>query len=280
MKLTSFMKEIGFDDTKISNINKYTNNFDIKLPFLVINCDAHKDRLRKFKASAKKIKLAYYRLKCVYGKKFTDKQIYTMYKKELIKKTDWINTIELSINLSHINAWLKIINSNYEYGIVCEDDIIFKKTFIKNVNLILNQLKENNKKFDILYLWNGNWARTKSFQKRILKINEKFIINKELEQFNAGTVCYVISKKAAEYLYKRIFPIKDPVDMFIGKYYKRLKIFTLKMIENRKTQKDKSPLFVSGKWAEKFTDGDTDTQSTHEDEKNRDSLKNIITNYN
>ena len=30
MKLISFMKSIGFDDTKIPNIDKYTNNFDIK----------------------------------------------------------------------------------------------------------------------------------------------------------------------------------------------------------------------------------------------------------
>ena len=54
MKLTSFMKDIGFDDTKISNIQKYTNNFDLKMPLLVINCDTHKDRLDKFDKSAKK----------------------------------------------------------------------------------------------------------------------------------------------------------------------------------------------------------------------------------
>ena len=55
-----------------------------------------------------------------------------MYKKKLIKKTDFINIIEVSINLSHINAWLKILNSNYEYGMVCNDDI--------NLNLILKNM--------------------------------------------------------------------------------------------------------------------------------------------
>ena len=78
MKLTSFMKDIGLDDTKIPNIQKYTNNFDLKMPLLIINCDIHKDRMNKFDKSAQKIGLDYYRLKCVYSKKFTDEQIYTM----------------------------------------------------------------------------------------------------------------------------------------------------------------------------------------------------------
>ena len=168
MRITNFMKSIDIDDSKIPNIEKYTNNFDIKLPLIMINCDVHKDRLNKFNKSAKNIKLAYNRLKCVYGKKLSDKQIYQMYKKKLIKNTDFINIIEVSINLSHINAWLKILNSDYEYGMICEDDITFKPTFIKNINLILNKLKEHNKNFDILYLWNGNWMKTKSSLKNIL----------------------------------------------------------------------------------------------------------------
>ena len=85
MRITNFMKSIDIDDSKIPNIEKYTNNFDIKLPLIMINCDVHKDRLNKFNKSAKNIKLAYNRLKCVYGKKLSDKQIYQMYKKKLIK---------------------------------------------------------------------------------------------------------------------------------------------------------------------------------------------------
>ena len=32
MRITNFMKSIDIDDSKIPNIEKYTNNFDIKLP--------------------------------------------------------------------------------------------------------------------------------------------------------------------------------------------------------------------------------------------------------
>ena len=276
MKITKFMKNIGIDDTKIQNIQKYTNNFDFKLPLLVINCDIHKDRLNKFDKSAKNIKLLYYRLKCVYGKILTNKQIYSMYKKNFIKNTDFINIIEVSINLSHINAWLKILNSKYDYGMVCEDDVTFKPTFIKNINLILNQLKQHNKIFDILYLWNGNWMNTKSSLKSILKINKDLIIKQETELFNAGTVCYIISKKAIKYLLNKIFPIANPIDIFIGQYYKTLNIYTLYMKYDKINMKDISPLFISGDWDDKYYTND-DSQSTQD--YNIDTLKDIINNY-
>ncbi len=276
MKLTSFMKEIGFDDTKISNIEKYTNNFDLKMPLLVINCDIHKDRLDKFDKSAKKIGLDYYRLKCVYGKKLTDAQIYNMYKKKLIKKTDFINIIEVSINLSHINAWLKILNSKYEYGMVCEDDITFKPNFKKNVNLMLNELQANNKNFDILYLWNGNWMNTKSALKSVHKINKDLVIKREMKPFNAGNVSYVISKKAIKLILEKILPIGDPVDLFMGKFYRQLNIYTLYMKYDKVNMKDISPLFISGEWDDKYYI-DSDSQSTQDYD--TDSLQYIINNY-
>jgi len=271
------MKDIGFDDTKISNIQKYTNNFDIKMPLIVINCNTHKDRMDKFDKSAQKIGLDYYRLKCVYGKKLTDKQIYTMYKKNLIKKTDFINIIEVTINLSHINAWLKILNSNYEYGMVCEDDITFKHKFKKHVNLMLNELQENNKNFDILYLWNGNWMNTKSALKPVHTINKDLVIKREMKPFNAGNVSYIISKKAIKLLLKKILPISNPVDLFIGKFYKQLKIYTLYMKYHKVNMKDISPLFVSGSWDDK-NHVYSNSQSTQDYD--TDSLKYIISNYN
>ncbi len=268
------MKSIGLNDNKISNIQKYINNFDLKMPLLVINCKEHKDRLNKFDKNAQKIGLDYYRLKCIYGKKFTDKQIYTMYKKNLIKKTDWINIIEISVSLSHVNAWLKILNSNYEYGMICEDDIQFKRDFKKHVNLILNELQANNKNFDILYLWNGNWNNTKYALKTVHKINKDLVIKRETEKFNAGTVSYIISKKAIKKLLEKIFPISDPIDIFIGTFYKKLKIYTLSMKYNKIKKRDKSPLFLSGQWDNKKAE----LQSTVSVD-DIDSLKYIINNY-
>jgi GR25 family glycosyltransferase involved in LPS biosynthesis len=271
MILTKFMKKIGFDDTKIPNIDKYSSNFDEKIPFLVINCAIHKDRLNKFKKNAQKLNLKFYRIDCVNGMNYTDSKINNMFKNNLIKNTYFINQIEVSINISHINCWLKILNSSYDYGLICEDDILFKNNFKKNMNLILNNLKDNNKIFDLLYLWNGNWWNTKTSLKNILKINKDLIIKQETQLFNAGAVCYIISRNMILKLLNKILPIKNPIDIFIGTFYKNMKIYTLY------NKKDISPLFKSGEWNDKFYYDDHDSQSTQDYELK--SLKEIITNY-
>ena len=44
--------------------------------------------------------------------------------------------------MSHINAWMKILDSGEDYGMVIEDDAEMKVGFKKNVNLILETLQE------------------------------------------------------------------------------------------------------------------------------------------
>ena len=43
--------------------------------------------------------------------------------------------------MSHINAWMKILDSGEDYGMVIEDDAEMK-IILKNVNLILETLKK------------------------------------------------------------------------------------------------------------------------------------------
>lgn len=276
MNIKNIINNLNFNKLNIDNIEKYSNNFDIKMPFLVINCDNHKDRILKFDKSAKNINLNYYRISCIYGKNFNDKNIYEMYKNKIIANTDFINIIEVSIFFSHIYCWLIILNSNYEYGIICEDDITFKKNFINKVNKILNTLHKNNKNFDLLYLWNGNWQKTKGYLKNILKITNELDIRQETKKFNAGTVCYIISKNTIHKLLKKALPINNPVDIFIGTFYNKLNIYTLYMKYNKNKMKDISPLFISGEWDDKIY-YDNDIQSTQEYD--LDTLKDIILKY-
>ena len=276
MKLTKYMKKMGFNDKKIPNIEKCSSNFDEKMPFLVINCIKHKDRFYKFKKNAEKINLKFCRIDCVNGMNYSESNINNMFKKKLIKNTDFINQIEVSINISHINCWLKLLNSSYDNVLVCEDDILFKNDFKKKINLILNSLKDNNKKFDLLYLWNGNWFNTKSSLKKILKINEDLIIKQETENFNAGAVCYIISRNMILNLLNKILPIKMPIDIFMGRFSKNMKIYTLYHKYDKINEKEISPLFKSGTWDDKVY-YDNDTQSTQDYELR--NLKEIIKNY-
>ena len=281
-KITPFMRKIGFKKLKKTpKFNKCSDNFENKMPLFLINCAIHKMRLEKFKESAKNAKLKFCRESCVNGKKFTDNIIYKMYthKPQIVKKKD-ITPIEISIFMSHINAWIKILDSGCKCGMVMEDDVILKKTFKKNVDLTLRTLEEHKKKFDILFLWNGNWANTKSFMKKILKINNKITIMREMEDFTSGTVCYIITCDFIKKILKEVLPIKDPVDMYLGTWFRRARLYSINMKYNRTLQKDLSPFFMPGKWDAKiFYSGKTDMQSSHESVENKKNVKQIIKNF-
>lgn len=279
MQLTSLHKQLGFEEGSISNIKEYSSNFDIKMLSLVINCDKHKERLRAFEKTAKEAKLKFYRNICVNGAEYSSKLIYNAYMKKLVKNTSFINPIEVSISVSHINCWLKILNSPYDYGFICEDDIIFRPNIIKNINLILNTLKEEKKNFDILYLWNGNWNSTKSSLKKVLTINKDLIIKQETRNFTAGTVSYIISRSMIEKLLKKVFPIKDPIDIFIGEFYNKAKIYTVYTKYDKKLKKDKSPLFKPGDWDNKILDDDDDEDTQTTQDYNSLTIKGHINKY-
>ena len=283
LKITSFMEKIGFKKLKKNeSFKKCSSNFENKMPLFIINCDIHKNRLDKFKKSAKNAQLKFCRESCVNGKKFTDDIIYKMYthKPQIVKKAD-ITPIEVSITMSHLNAWIKILESGSEYGMVMEDDVILRKSFKKNVDLTLRKLEENKKKFDVLFLWNGNWNNTKSFMKKILKINDKITIKQETEPFISGTVCYIITRKFIKKIFKNVLPIKYPVDKYLGTFYNKARLFSIDMKYNKNLEKDISPYFLPGKWDDKvFYEGETDKQSSHESVENKKNIKEIIANFN
>jgi GR25 family glycosyltransferase involved in LPS biosynthesis len=248
--------------TKSCSISrKCYNNFNIKMSVSVINCSMHKDRLSKFRKYSEKAGLKACRVPCVKGKKFTNNLVCDMIEKNLLKKTADMDAIEVSINISHYNCWKKIVNSCYDYGIVMEDDVEVHEDFIDNINLILEKLEENEIDFSILHCWNGNWNRTLSKQKKILKINNKLQILKETVGYNAGAVCYIISREYAEFLIKKFFPIKDPNDILMGSYPKHGNHLTLKMKFDKKQDCYISPILDNPCGGEEGTGDSTRVQN-------------------
>ena len=208
--------------------------FDHNIKVYVINCDVHTERLAKFKKYAHKANLDFTRQKCVNGKKFTDSKIMNFINNGILSKNADMTPIEVAINMSFIKVWQKIIKSKNDYGIILEDDALVSRNFISDVNDILNSLDAKNKKFDVIFLQNGNFANTKSKQKKILttKLNKIHILQ-ETVGFNAGGPAYIITKNFAKYMLDHIFPIRMPHDMHMG-YTKGKKFFTIKMKKNEK----------------------------------------------
>jgi len=275
LKITPFMEKIGLNKLKKNeSFKKCSTNFVNKIPLFIINCDIHKSRLKKFKKYAKNAKIKFCKENCVNGKEFDDEMIYKMYthKPQIIKKAD-ITPIEISIFMSHINAWMKILDSGEDYGMVIEDDAEMKLGFKKKVNLILETLEDEKKEFDMLYLWNGNWSKTKSKLKNITKINDKITIQQETKRFTAGTVCYIISTKFIQEILKDIFPIHVAVDVYLGNWVNKAKMYTIKMTYNKEQGCQISPLFTSGKW---ICGGEWGTGETTQDY-DKPNIREIIT---
>lgn len=217
-------------------------NFEKSMPVYVINCKMHRDRYGKFISHARSAKLKSCRSPCVLGKKFKNQTICQMIKDGLLSKDAEMTKIEVSINMSHYNAWQKLLNSCQDYALVLEDDIELKPDFIENVNLILESLEDKNISFSILHLWNGNWASTISSHKKIMDITSKIKIVQETQEYNAGAAAYIISKEYAKWLSDRFFPIVEPQDMMMGTYVKKGKHLSLKMKWDSKEDCYKSPL--------------------------------------
>jgi hypothetical protein len=222
---------------------KCYNNFSRKMGVYVINCSIHKDRLKKFKKYASKADVKACRVPCVKGKQFTDEILCDMVKKGFLKKSADMDRIEISINLSHYNCWMRLVNSCLDYALILEDDVELHTDFVDNINLIFEELEENGVDFSILHLFNGNWNKTKSKMKKVLKISDKLQILKETVSYNAGAAGYIISKEYAKFLISKFFPISMPNDMLMGNYPKKGNHLTLLNKFNKRKDCYESPLF-------------------------------------
>lgn len=232
----------------------------------VINCDVHQKRIKKFRKYAKAAHLRACREVCVNGKAFTKDLICNMVSQGLVSRGADMTPIEVSIFFSHFNVWQRLIDSCKEYALVFEDDAEVHKDFKKMLRKTLKALKAADKKFDILYLWNGNWADTEDDAKEILRVSKKIDVMQEKAEFNAGAVAYLISSDYAKRLLKRAFPIKEPVDIYMGDegVRGRTKALSTRMKYNEKKDCYLSPFFRGTKW---ICGGEEGTGQTTQDYK-------------
>lgn len=220
------------------------NNFEENIAVYVVNCKIHAKRYEKFKKYSKKAGIKACRVPCVLGKKFSEKAICQMKEDNVISNRTLVDMtrVEVSINMSHFNAWQRFLNTCMDYAIIFEDDVELHDDFIENVDEILKELKENRISFSILHLWNGNWNATRSKRKKVLKTSSGLKIFQETVPYNAGAVAYIISKKYAQWLVDHSLPIKMQQDILMGHYYRRGKHLTLDMTLDKKKQCYISPI--------------------------------------
>jgi GR25 family glycosyltransferase involved in LPS biosynthesis len=142
---------------------------------------------------------------------------------------------EISLFLKHIQSMKNIIECDNNYGIIMEDDVIFKDNFIDNYNEIIKTLPSN---FDIIYMgvfpfykeyknYSGNRNPMSQSKTKIGKLyNMDNIIVFPWTGNNKGTDFYIISKegcikflKFIENIKKQKCKINKPIDHFMGQFF-------------------------------------------------------------
>jgi GR25 family glycosyltransferase involved in LPS biosynthesis len=181
-----------------------------------INCKKHTERLETFKQNLEIIGMAGTKQTCVDGSKFTPKKLCNMISNGTLDCNADMTPIEVAIAMSYLKVYKRIAKSKKKYAIILEDDIKVKVNFTKDIERILNTLEEHDKKFDVLYLWNGNFASTKTKLKKQIVLNKRLTVFSETLPHNAGNSAFIVTREFAKYMLQKNTKIKYPLDMFMG----------------------------------------------------------------
>lgn len=228
-----------------------------KILYRVINCKVHEKRLETFRAKATNAGIPHVtRVSCVNGRKFTDKKLCSMVADGTLNYRAQLTPTEVAICLSHAKCWKQLIDSKADYMMVFEDDCRPYKNFMQNFKAVM----QADLGFDIFWLYNGNWTRNKHTQKRVATVN-KIPIFRETTVYNASGSCYILTKKWAEVLYNKMFPILDPVDNFMGEV--RPKTGKHFSIQNKKRKGASYDCFTMSPFMYVACPGDSTTTQTY-----------------
>lgn len=156
----------------------------------VINLDISKDRLKHINDECLKNNIKYNRFPAINGSTYILNDIESDYLSNLDYDKDE-DKGTLGCFLSHIKLLEKFKETDDEYMIVCEDDIIFNLDFIHITEKLIDIIK--NYGFINLY---SDFPEPSNKDKEIYKIDNDYTLYDNTETWvGQGCVCYMISKE-------------------------------------------------------------------------------------
>jgi len=187
----------------------------LDIPAYCINLDKRKDRWLKFSeqpAVREMTKLK--RFSAVDGSKLnifdneliSTKTVYNITNKTRRSHTEIDAVGAIGASISHATVWKQFLETNSEYCIVFEDDIIVPNGFkelIYNASKTLNDLK------DEFHIWLIHYG---VFVNNVYKpVQDDWLTPTKF--FGMG--CYILSRKGAEKLLQSVYPIEMHIDAYI-----------------------------------------------------------------
>jgi len=122
-----------------------------------------------------------------------------------------INDGEISVALHHIECFKKIVENDYEYALILEDDVILSDNFMNTLNNYISQLPDI---WDMLFIGDGCNMHIKN---RLINNPHSNIY---LNNFTRCLDSYLITKRCASIILERMqmpnYRIIRPVDLWLN----------------------------------------------------------------
>jgi GR25 family glycosyltransferase involved in LPS biosynthesis len=130
----------------------------------------------------------------------------------------------ISCTYKHYLCLKDIIDNNYDYGVIMEDNIYFKENIPELIDKYIYQLKTNYNEWDILF--DCNWTNyiegpTNSELLVYPKTNE---ITSQCHGGTKAASFYLITKNCAKKLYEHYIPFNNSPDWWMNDLFRKLYI--------------------------------------------------------
>jgi glycosyl transferase family 25 len=163
----------------------------------IINLKRRPDRLQNFKNNFKEFADD---IQVVYG--FDGKNFFSESKKEqeMARKCFNLNRGEMGCAISHFRIYQDIIDNNYDYGMIFEDDAMPSDNFNEKINNVLKEMPN----CDILFFGGRFTPDFMLNEPEFIKISDNIVMHNiklwDMMKHERTTHGYIISKKLAQFL--------------------------------------------------------------------------------
>jgi glycosyl transferase family 25 len=191
------------------------------LECLLINLDRSPERLLQMQERLEKLNLPFKRVSAVDGKQveFTSREIDSVAYEKCHGK--YVTPTEVACYISHYNA-LKVFleESNKEFALILEDDMVFCEDFL----MVLDSLLKQHKNWDMVKL-NGTSGWGGPVIKNTVYNDYKLVLHL-FHQAKSGA--YLVNRKAAKNYIEKLLPMSVPYDHEFIKFWKyQIRLFSV-----------------------------------------------------
>lgn len=176
------------------------NASSIKTMVSIISLDSNINQSEKFKYYTR-IKQAFGQIEVrgVNGAEINAKTYFEFLVKYYSRTGTLITPAEVGCSLSHLESYKSFLNSQHDWLVIFEDDVILRKESLREISNTISKMRDINNSAIIHFGGlDGLPTLIKNLRGTRINNNKLFQIPKSSTEYLARTVCYAINKTAAQ----------------------------------------------------------------------------------